>query len=95
MDYSQIEASLANVRDDIIKARQRFVGGVAAIGQANGTLGVLATTYGAVLQAITDGLAADPTDTAFVILDARRDKLVAEYLALKAETQTAVDALTP
>ena len=88
--FCEIEEALANVRGDIVNARQLRDRSVQQIGQANASLGNIPTTYGSVISAID---AAAGTDPAYADLKLRKDKMVAEYVALKAEVQAAVDAL--
>jgi len=88
--FCEIEEALANVRGDIVNARQLRDRSVQQIGQANASLGNIPATYGAVIDAID---AAAGSDAAYAALKLRKDKMVAEYVTLKAEVQAAVDAL--
>ena len=90
---SQIQASLRNVTDDIVGARQQFDRGKSIIGQADAVMGNLGTTYGGIITAIDDGVAANPSNVMWQELAARKAALIAESVALKAETAAAVAAL--
>jgi len=93
MDFTGARARLDNVAQDIERARGQHEGAVAAITAANNTLGNLPTTYSAVLAVINAGAAANPTDAAWLTAKAEKDLHVADFQALKAEVQAAVDAL--
>lgn len=88
MTYTQIEAALDNVRNDIIAARKRFADGKLSIQQADNALGGIPTTYAQVISAINAGSGA-----AYDVLKARQAEMVAEFQALKGETAAAVAAL--
>jgi hypothetical protein len=93
MDYSGVVLRLANVASDIDTQRQRFNSAVQAITAANNVLGNMPTTYAEVLAAVDAGVAANPADRGWLNAQADKDHFVADFLALKAEVQAAVDAL--
>ena len=93
IEFTLVEAALDNIRGLIINNREAFTQAVARIGAANNAIGNLGTTYAAIVTEINARAAADPTDTGWKVAKARLDKFVAEYQALKAVLQAAVDAL--
>ena len=93
MNYSNVEAALQNVRDDIVNARQRCTSAKGTLTAENSKLGGMPTTYAAAIAAIDAGLAANPTDEAWQVLAARKTILVVEFQALKPVVQAAADAM--
>ena len=91
--YTQSEAAIGSARDDIIKARKRFENGQEQISVANNLLSNMSNTYSQAFQFIVDALATNPDDVALKVLDARKAQIVAEFQALKTETQAAIDVL--
>jgi len=92
-DFAQIELALTNVAQDVDNARQRFDRAKQDITTAQGSMTGLGTTYAEVLTSIADGLAADPTNPAWLNLDARKTLLVALVTTRKAELDAAAAAL--
>ena len=93
MDFSGAKVRLANVASDIDSQRQRFASAVASVTACNNVLGNMATTYAEVITAVDAGATANPDDVAWTTAKVEKDRYVADFMALKAEVQAAVDAL--
>ena len=91
--YSQALTALDEIAQRIQQDTKRLDGATAAITQAEADLTAMASNYTAIVAAIDAAVAANPTDVAYVNLQAAKDKLVAEFLVLKAVATGMKDAL--
>ena len=87
--YTQAEAALANIRDAVIAARQRFDTAKSNIVRSDTELANLATTYAEVMDAIDNA----PDTGAYALLKDRKAAIVSEGAALKSDTAAARTAL--
>jgi len=90
--FCQIEQALLNAAADIVKSRQRYDQANQATSAADNVLAGLATTYAEVIAEVQARAAANPDDPAWVLLDNRLAKYIAERNDLKAATACMVAA---
>jgi|GEM_PF-6649594 len=93
MNYCEIEVRLNNAAGDVSQSAQQFTKAKQAIDLVYSVLDGLGTTYAEALSELNDALAANPTDSGWINLDARRDKIVAAALALKADVLAVKNAI--
>ena len=82
--FSQASVVLDEIAARIQQNSKRLTGASSTITQAEADLTAMVSNYTAVVEAIDAAVASAPTDTAYVNLKAAKDKLVAEFQALKA-----------
>jgi len=92
--YSQADVALTEIASGINQNSNGLVSAKQQISSAVSNLAAMPTRYAEVLAAIDAAAAAMPTDTAYKNMKARKDKLVADFTALKATAQAMLDALT-
>ena len=89
MTYSEIKLALDEIAQRIIQNRKRIAASKTGIQQAAADLGSMSTQYAATVTAI-NALESDPAND---VAKSEKDKLVAEFAALKAEADALVTAL--
>ena len=82
--FAEIKTALDSVAGIITNDRKRLVQAKALIDATDAELGGLAAAYGAFGTAIDAAVAADPTNAAYLAMDAEWGELVSEFQALKA-----------
>jgi len=92
-NYPELEVRLNNAASDVSQSKQRFEKAIQQIDVVYSVLDELGTTYAQVLSDLDDALAANPTDPGWINLDARRDKIVAAALTLKADVLAVKNAI--
>lgn len=93
MTFSEIKQGLDGVTADIVAETARLNQGKSQITLANNNLGALATKYAALVTAVNGLATAEPSNAAATLAKAEKDKLVAEFQALKTTAQAMVTAL--
>lgn len=91
--YSQVKAASGEVVEIINSNRKRLVQAKQIIDVADSELGGLSAAYGSVGTAIDNAVTANPTNAAYLAMDAQWDELVSEFTTLKAESAVMKAAL--
>ena len=92
--YCQCEDGLTSARTDMARARGLHGSASNQASQADATLAAMGPSYAEVVATINDAVTADPSDTAWAVLKARVDKVLAERTDLKGTTEAAKLAYT-
>ena len=91
--FSEAQVALDEIAARIQANSKRLTGASSTITQAEADLTAMASNYTAVVAAIEAAVTGNPDDVAYVNLKAAKDKLVAEFQALKADATAMKNAL--
>jgi len=95
--YSQVKAATGEISIIINADRKKLdaamTTAITRTTEADNSLGSLAATYASVGTAIDNAVASDPTNAAYLALDAEWDELVSEFTTLKADAAAQKTAL--